>query len=164
MKKFVLLLVVGSLLLICGCTDSDEDEMVLDLNAETEEVKAVLDLYIQATETEDIELFSSINAHDSGMVNFGTEATERIVGWDSLKESMEAQFAATENSNLTVRDQVIKVHSSGQVAWFSQIIDWELVFEGQEMTMEGLRATGVLEKRNGNWIFVQMHYSVPAAG
>jgi ketosteroid isomerase-like protein len=156
-RKLIVLVVLVTSLVISGCTQNVD----IDLDAEKVKVKTLLDQYIQATETGDIELFSQICAHDDDMVNFGTEASERIVGWDGLKELMEAQFAATENSKLIVKDQVIKVHCSGEVAWFSEIIDWEMMHQDQEVKMEGLRATGVLEKRNGEWVILQTHYSVP---
>ncbi|MGD8777924.1 MAG: nuclear transport factor 2 family protein [Ignavibacteria bacterium] len=133
----------------------------VDMEIEKQNVKAVLDQFIKASETENMELLSKVYAHDPDMVVFGTEAGERIVGWDSLKAVMEKQFAATENSKFSIRDQVIKVHVSGTAAWFSELIDCEIVSEGETTNMEGLRATGVLEKRNGNWVIVQIHYSIP---
>ncbi len=93
--------------------------------------------------------------------NFGTSAGERIVGWNALKEMMQKQFETTETTNISISDQVIKLHDSGKVAWFSEIMDWEIVAGDQQVKLEGLRVTGVLEKREGNWVYVQLHYSIP---
>ena len=134
---------------------------ILDLDNEQTQVKAVLDQLIKASETEDMESLSQVYAHDDDMVIFGTDVGERLVGWDALKALMQKQFDATEDSQLNVRDEVVHVHESGRVAWFSETIDWELTVEGQTVKLEGLRATGVLEKRNDNWVIVQLHYSVP---
>ncbi len=133
----------------------------VDLEAEKVKVKIVIDQFTQVWEKEDLELFSRIMAHDADMVNFGSDAPEHFVGWEALKAAVEEMFPAFENTKIAVKDQVIKVHPSGQVAWFSQIWDWDLAVGGQPVRLEGCRFTGVLEKRNGNWVFVQFHNSVP---
>lgn len=154
MKNFILIVTVA-FLMMSACTQK------VDLETEKVKVKVVVDQLIQVLETEDVELLSKITAHDVDMVNFGTDVTERIVGWEALKELMQKQFATSETSKLSVKDQVIKVHDSGKVAWFSEIIDWDIISQGQAVKLKGLRATGVLEKRNGNWVYIQLHYSVP---
>lgn len=136
----------------------------VDLEAEKAQVKMVVDQMARAMETEDVEMISTIVAHDADMVNFGTDAAERWVGWEVLKASIEQQFAAFEEQKVSVRDQVIKVGSGGAVAWYSQIMDWSLTAGGETVNLEGMRATGVLEKRNGKWLIVQMHFSVGVAG
>ena len=65
---------------------------------------------------------------------------------------------------MAVRDQVIRVHSSGAVAWFSEVGDWAVTLAGEAVSLEGMRLTGVLEKREGSWVLVQFHASVPVAG
>jgi uncharacterized protein (TIGR02246 family) len=132
----------------------------VDLGAEKAKVKIVVDQFEQVWETEDMDLFSKIMAHDADMVNFGSDAPEHFIGWEGLKTAVEQMFPALENTKITVRDQVIKVHPSGHLAWFSQFWDWELLMGGQPARLE-YRFTGVLEKRNGNWVFVQFHNSVP---
>ena len=114
------------------------------------------------TETGDMDLFANVFAHDPDMVCFGTDADERVVGWEALKTVMQKQFAGTEESKLTVKDRVIRVHGSGEIAWFSEIIDWQMVSKGQTLQFEGLRGSGVLEKQDGNWVVIQIHYSIPA--
>ncbi len=127
-------------------------------------MKTVLDLFVKVYETEDMELAYKITAHDTDMVSFGTDAAERFVGWEQGKESLQNAFASFENTKISVKDQVVKVHQSGEVAWFSEIIDWDLLAQGQPVKLQGIRLTGVLEKRNGNWVFVQSHASVPVVG
>ena len=155
MKNYIVL-VIATFLIMSSCTQK------VDIMVEKEKVNTVLDQVIQMMETEDMDSFSKIFAHDPDMVCFGTDAGERIIGWETLKTVMQKQFAATENSKLSVKDRVIKVHDSGKVAWFSEIIDWDMVSEGQTVKLEGLRGTGVLEKQNGNWVIIQLHYSLPA--
>ena len=149
------------LLLISACTQKTEN---IDQAAEKAAVKMVLDQVQKAMTTEDMEMFSALIAHDADMVSFGTDASERWVGWDALKASMEQQFEAFDNMKMDIRDQVIKVSSAGDAAWFSEILDWGIETGGQTVNIDGARATGVLEKRNGKWLLVQMHFSVGVAG
>lgn len=155
MKNLFALFFGAAFLVMSGCTQK------VDVEAEKVKVKSVVDQFEQVWETEDMELLSRIIAHDADMVNYGSDAAEHFVGWEALKEAVEKMFPSFENTKLTVKDQVIKVHPSGNVAWFSEVWDWDLVVEGQPVRSEGQRLTGVLEKRNGNWVFVQFHNSVP---
>jgi len=158
MKSLLVFVVSVACLVMSVCVQK------VDIEAEKAKVKSVVDQFAQATDTENMELFSKIMARDADMVNFGTDAAERYVGWEPLKTAVEKQFASFDNAKITSRDQVIKVLYSGKVAWFSEILDFDVVAQGQSVRLEGIRLTGVLEKRNGNWIFMQVHNSVPVSG
>ncbi|HLF85975.1 MAG TPA: SgcJ/EcaC family oxidoreductase [Nitrospiria bacterium] len=157
MKKLVALFLGAVFLGMSGCAQK------VDIEAERAKVKAVVDQFKQVWETEDLELLSKIMAHDADIVVNGTDAAEHWVGWEPFKASVAKMFPAFENIKITVKEQSIKIHPSGNVAWFSQIWDWDLVVEGKPVRSEGQRFTGVLEKRNGNWLFVQFHNSVPVS-
>lgn len=174
-KSFQLILVFSLVFLLClvlSCKKAEKDEAeeakeaaaAVDLEAAKAAVNSVLDQFIQAYETENIELFSKIMAHDPDMVIFGTDAAERFVGYESIENSMKKQFESYEETKVTSRDRVIKVHKSGEVAWFSELWDLKGKAQGQPYALEGFRATGVLEKRNGNWVTVQWHASIPVSG
>lgn len=108
-----------------------------------------------------MDLLSKIMAHDEDMVNYGSDATEIFKGWEDFKSAVEQMLPAIENNKINVKDQIIKIHPSGEVAWFSEIWDWDLIFGGQSAQIPNQRLTGVLEKRNGSWVIVQFHNSVP---
>ena len=145
-------------LLISACSQK------VDLEVEKARVKDVVDQITGVLETEDMEQLSQITANNEDIVIFGTDADERIVGWPDLKKLMQKQFATTETKKISVRDQVIKLHDSGQVAWFSQRADWQISIQGKDFQLDGVRISGVLEKRDGRWVNVQLHYSLPVAG
>ena len=154
--KFIFLSFFGAAFLATiGCAQK------VDTEAEKTLVKSVVDQFEQVWETEDMGLFTKIMAHDADMVVYGSDAPEHWVGWEPLKESVEKMLPSFENIKITVKEQVIKVHPSGNVAWFSEVWDWDMVLEGKAVRSEDQRLTGVLEKRNGNWVFVQFHNSVP---
>ncbi len=158
MNTKVLMFVGVSILAISACTPK------VDLDAEKGKIKLVVDQFNQFWETEDMELLSRIMAHDADMVNFGSDAAEHFVGWEAMKESVEQMLPLIEDTKITVKDQVIKVHPSAQVAWFSEVWDWDLVVQSQPVHSDGQRLTGVLKKRNGSWVIVQFHNSVPVSG
>jgi ketosteroid isomerase-like protein len=152
--------------LLAGCAEPPEpaDEAPpVDLVAEKGAVKVVVDQLAQVWVDEDLDLLSRIFAHDPDMVLFGTDSAEVFVGFEPLRASLEAQFTAFD-SGIATRDQVIRVHAGGEVAWFSQLWDLEVRTPGESAIVNGMRCTGVLEKRNGAWVFVQFHGSIPVAG
>lgn len=131
---------------------------------EKAEVEAAIERFFQAMDAQDMETMSALIAHDAEMVHFGTDAAERWMGWAALKEATEEQFEALESYSTSVRDQVIKVGPSGRVAWFSQVIDARVETEHGTYRMDDARLTGVFEKRDERWVFVQSHLSIPVSG
>jgi ketosteroid isomerase-like protein len=49
---------------------------------------------------------------------------------------------------------------SGDVAWYSAMLDDQGEWDGKPTGAKDIRWTGVLEKRHGRWVVVQMHGSV----
>jgi hypothetical protein len=158
MKKVFASLLPLAALLIIFC------EKQVDIEAEKADVQTTINQFYQILETEDIQLLSQLVTHDEDAVSFGTDAAERWVGWESFKEAIQQQFDAFDSTKLNVRDQVVKVSKSGTVAWYSEIVDFQIFSQGEQINVDGLRATGVLEKRDGRWIVVQVHNSIPVSG
>lgn len=156
--KNIIAIATVVLMFVSSCTQN------VDTTAEKAQVKEQIDKMIQAMTSEDMASFSTLVAHDSDMVSFGTDSSERWVGWDALKAAVQQQFDAFSNIKMAMRDLVIHVGTGGNVAWFSGIMDWNLQVGDNPMSLKGLRFTGVMEKRAGKWLFVQMHYSVGVSG
>ena len=130
----------------------------------TSQVKAVVDLYMEAFKRGDSALFASLMAEDREMITFGTDAAERWVGKRNLIASFEKQASAFEVERIDISDQVIRLSESKTTAWFSEIADWYIRTGSDTDTIQGIRITGVLEKRSGEWKIVQFHTSAPVAG
>jgi len=162
MRVLVTSCVVAVLLASAGCAQQAAEPV--DLEAAAVEARATVDQFPVALETEDVELFSRIMAHDPDMVCFGTDASERWVGYEAVKAALEQQFEAFESVHVTVNDQVVRVGPSGDAAWFSEVSDWSVMTGGQTVELKGTRLTGALEKRDGKWVIVQFHTSVPVMG
>jgi uncharacterized protein (TIGR02246 family) len=133
-------------------------------NTAAAQVATVMDQFPKAWETKDMARVTQIMAHDPEMVLFGTDAAERLVGWVQIKSSCERQFAALEKVKVAVHDRVIKVSRGGDAAWVSELWDFDVVSGGQPANVKNMRATFVLERRQGHWLIVQGHLSVGVAG
>ena len=128
------------------------------------EVKTTVDALMGAFEAEDITKFEEIMARDPSMVTFGTDASERWVGFEAVRDSFAKQVSAFEVEKINTSNQVIKIGGEGSVAWFSQVVDWSISINGSSQSVPGIRVTGVLEKSSDGWKIVQFHTSAPVQG
>ena len=76
-----------------------------------------------------------------------------------IPEFMDPRFKAT---RFEVNELATNFSRSGDVAWYSAILDDIVEFDGKRGGSEDIRWTGVLEKRDGKWVIVQMHASLAA--
>jgi CO dehydrogenase/acetyl-CoA synthase gamma subunit (corrinoid Fe-S protein) len=162
MKQF--LLIFFSILLIAGCNNQKvRKDSSVDIEAEKEKVSLVLEKYVIANEKQDIEMVHDIWAPESDIVVFGTNSDEKLIGWDAIKAAMERQFNSFEDTYISIHDQIIHVDEMGKTAWFSEIVNYNYIYQGENMQYEGLRFTGVLKKFDNDWLIVQSHMSIPAS-
>ena len=165
MKKSLVILPMVIFITLCvSCRCQQEAAAPVDLAKEEAAARATVSQLWQSWETGDIDLVSELIAHDPDIVIFGTDAAERWVGYDEIRTAMEQQFAAMENVHPSVHDEVFTIHPSGDVAWCSSVADVSGVSMGEDFEIAGLRFTAVLEKRDGTWVIVQAHFSVPVEG
>lgn len=148
------------LILIAGGMMSCQRPPQVDIEAEKQSVIAVMEKINTAWETESLETFSQVVAHDESMVNFGSDVADRWVGWEGLKKGLEQQFEVFSNTQVTPRHMDIELAKTGQLAWLAQAMGVKTEFLGNPVELEA-RITAVFEKRNDQWLMVQFHYSVP---
>lgn len=171
-KSFIQFTIILLVMLLCftfGCQQQVEEGITeevaappVDIEAEKANVKSVLEQYVEAWKAEDIEMFVKIFATNEDMVMFTSESATLFVGWASWKEMFESYFEPIEFIDISFKDEVIKVHDSGKVAWITGMEDSTFIYQGQENSAKGMRVTWILEKRNGNWVIVHAHWSLPA--
>ena len=154
-RSFILLLILG-LLLITSCQSK------VNLDEEKEQVKAVLDNYITSIETENMELYAKVMAHDSDMVNYGTSEAP-IIGWESLKKLIETQNQALSQTKITVSDLAIHSPDTGKFAYATCLWNFKAMMGDKPLELP-VRCTWILEKRGNGWVIVHFHKSVAAAG
>jgi ketosteroid isomerase-like protein len=109
--------------------------------------------------TKDRPLLERIMAHDPALFIFNPDS-KSVIGWDAFVKGfdvwMDPRFKAT---SLDVRDLRVSFSPSGEVAWYSAILDDLGEWDGKPVGWKDTRWTGVLEKRGGAWVIVQMHFS-----
>jgi len=74
---------------------------------------------------------------------------------------MDPRFKAT---RFDVRDLRVTFSRSGDVAWWSAILDDMGEWDGRPVGWKDTRWTGVVEQRDGSWVITQMHFSGAAGG
>ena len=143
---------------------STGDAVSMDRVAELAEVKDVIDRFGRMWEDENMEEFATVVSQDADIVIIGTDEAENWIGYAAYRDARKRQFESFDNVEFNVYDQRITLSSSGNVAWFSQKFDLLVIAQGTPVSLEGIRLTGVLEKRRGYWQIVQLHNSVPVLG
>jgi ketosteroid isomerase-like protein len=127
---------------------------------EKAEIARAIDASIGWAMTKDRPLLESVIAHGPDLFIFHPGADDTVVGWDAFVPNfdfwMNPAFRAT---RYEVRDLRINLSRSGDVAWWSAILDDCGEWQGKPGCWKDTRWTGVLEKRDGRWQIVQMHFS-----
>ncbi|MCP4573985.1 MAG: hypothetical protein GY838_16620 [bacterium] len=113
--------------------------------------------------TKDRALLESIIAHDEDYFSFHPDGLEGTRGYAQFEQGfriwMDDRFETTITA---VRDFRCTFSRSGDVAWFSTVVDDCYTWGGQPGCWKDTRWTGVLEKRDGDWVITQMHFSFAA--
>jgi len=112
--------------------------------------------------TKDRALAERTMAHDADLFIFNPTSTATI-GWAELVKNfdfwMDPRFKAV---RCDIRELRLNFSRSGDVAWWSAILDDLAEWDGKPTGWRDTRWTGVLEKRDGAWVIVQMHFSFAA--
>jgi ketosteroid isomerase-like protein len=151
----------------CGCGDPTPPAEVRTMTKTkpTDEkaiiAKVIRDNIMWAL-TKDVEMQKDTMAHDEDLFIIWTGSTHITSGWKEHEKSFETwldpRFKAVRTE---VRDLQIHLSRSGDVAWFFANLDDVVSWDGKVSRFgEGLRWTGVLEKRDGRWVIVQLHASL----
>ncbi|MBC8489373.1 MAG: nuclear transport factor 2 family protein [Bacteroidetes bacterium] len=162
MKKIIVIILLSVIVVSCNNLDK-QSKASFDPEQEMENIALVLEKYVIANERQEIELVKEIWAPDTDIVVIGTNSDEKLIGWDQIKDALQRQFNTFEETYISVRDQVIEINETGNTAWFSEILNYNYIYQDEARQYEGLRFTGVLEKRNGDWYIVQSHMSIPGS-
>ncbi|RPI02363.1 MAG: hypothetical protein EHM72_04360 [Calditrichaeota bacterium] len=142
-----------------GLMSCHHEEHAFNIETENQLVEKAIHNSIGWAKNKDINLLYSVIANDTNYIEVDPE--DRIVrGFQDFKTSesfwMNDDFKAI---RYEIRDLKITFSNSGNVAWFFCMLDDINEWKGQPANWENTRWTGVLEKREGHWIIVQMHFS-----
>lgn len=111
--------------------------------------------------TKDRALQESAMAHDDDLFIFWTGSEITVAGWTQYVKLFDTWMDPKFKATLTeIRDLRIHMSRSGDVAWYSAMLDDLGEWDGKPTGARNIRWTGVLEKRKGKWVIVQEHGSL----
>ena len=152
----------SSLVLIClfyallSCNRADNP---FNIEVEKQLVEKAINNSIGWAKTKDLNLLYSVIANDTNYMEIHPN-NKVVKGFQDFTKAekfwMNPDFKAI---RYEIKDLKINFSKSGDVAWFFCMLNDINEWKGQPASWENTRWTGVLEKRNSNWIIVQMHFS-----
>lgn len=143
---------------LISCINLDK-ELVIEQKSEMAIISNTIHSAISWAKNKDFSVSNRIIANDSDYLE--VDPDNRIVrGFKEFKKNEEF-FADTNFKAIRyeIRDMKISISQSGTVAWYYCVLDDINEWKGQPACWMNTRWTGVLEKRDGKWIIVQMHFS-----
>lgn len=134
-----------------------------NLAAEKVEISKVIHNSIGWAATKDKKLVFSCFADDPDLFWFSPRDDGTVHGFRMFADQTENFFMLDDFKAIRyeIRDLHINLSRSGDVAWFWARLDDFNTWKGQPANWEDVRWTGVLERRDGRWMIVQMHFSSP---
>ncbi|HEY9075253.1 MAG TPA: nuclear transport factor 2 family protein [Anaerolineaceae bacterium] len=130
---------------------------------ERREVEKIIHDLIGWALTKDLDRLFSIVAQDEDFFIYHPDSSSTIIGFNAFKRLservwMKDSFKAT---GYTIKDLRLNFAGEGNAAWFSCLLDDHAEWNGEPGGWDNCRWTGTLEKRQGKWVTVQMHFSFP---
>ena len=123
-------------------------------------VQATLQQWKDAYIQRNLDSALAVIAPDEDVVGIGTGPDEWRVGPEQFRAQIERDFAQSEA--LSVDYEPLVVSEADPVAWVAGRASVQARVDGQDLTLTG-RFTAVLEQRDGKWLLMQTHFSLPAA-
>jgi ketosteroid isomerase-like protein len=123
------------------------------------EVVSVLKGMFEAYKKRDLQGMLACMASDPDVVVIGSGEDERAIGPAEFGKSASRDWAQSESASVAFKD----AHASmaGSVAWFDADVAFQFTIAKEKTNLPG-RLTGVLEKKSGKWLIMQLHFSLPA--
>ena len=115
---------------------------------------------VRANAEKDLPAMSKLMAHDADITSY-TIGGRKYVGWPDLERDIKEEFAKVAALDLPISE--LKVWSKGDIGWYTMELDYVRVLgqgPDQERAVLPLRETGVLERRNGQWVLLSWHESL----
>jgi len=161
LTKHLLLIVLSlTIIIVGGCKTMNTKP---DLTAEKSAITKVIHNNIGWAANKNKDLLFSTVAQDPELFWFSPRDDGTVKGFASFVDVTDGFFMLDDFKAVRyeIKDLKINISRSGDVAWYHARLDDYNTWKGQPANWEDVRWTGVLEKRDGNWVIVQMHFSAP---
>jgi ketosteroid isomerase-like protein len=132
-----------------------------NVTAEKAEISKIIHNSIGWAATKDKELVFGCFADDPELFWFSPSDDGTVYGYKTFVDLTNSFFMKDDFKAVgyEIRELQINMSRSGDVAWYHARLDDFNEWKGQPANWEDVRWTGVLEKRDGRWVIVQMHFS-----
>jgi ketosteroid isomerase-like protein len=128
-------------------------------DAKTEaEVMTTLNRFVKAYQDKDLGGILKLFAPDPDVTFYGNGEDEKSIGIAGIREQAEHDWSLPTSVSLEIKWSLVS--AAGSVAWLAADLEIHAGVEGMEMRLPA-RLTAVLEKRAGEWLFMQWHSSLP---
>jgi len=121
--------------------------------------ESVIRQAVLANERRDLEGMAQFFLKDPDIASYGIGGL-KFVGWNDLAQTLRSEFQSVARLEIVIKD--LKIWTREHVAWFAMELNYTRVLPSPtgetRMKME-LRETGVLEKRDGQWLLHSWHES-----
>lgn len=134
------------------------------LAAEERTAEAAVRALVQANAEKDMRTLSRMMAHDADITSYSIGG-RKYVGWSRLEQDFQEEFASAATIEIPIRE--LKVWTKGDVAWYVMELDYIRTVQAgndAQRALLPLRETGVLERRDGQWVLLSWHESFRNAG
>lgn len=119
--------------------------------------KQAVQTYFDALTTGDANKLIGLMSKAEHYVKIGTDKDEIIHGGVNAPAYYQHHVASTQD--FTIQIDHIDVQERDTLAYFCTLQTWQLKWQGTSEILN-MRLTGVLEKENNHWKFVQIHASL----
>jgi ketosteroid isomerase-like protein len=131
-------------------------------DVEAAAVAEAIHAYIRAVETEDLDAYARIMAHDPDLTWYGSMPGQ-IVGWGEVEAVIGGMFEALADIQIGQTDLRIHFSPDRHLAWATCLWDFRAKM-GDQPVVEPTRCTWVLERRDAGWVIVHWHKSIGVPG
>ncbi len=122
-------------------------------------INELLDRLAEAMAAKNVDAYMKLFTTNANILTIGPEEDAMNIGPIQLKQHMEATFKEAESISLKYGWTSIK--ANGPVAWVASHVTYNIKKIGRQEVSLSTRLTGVLEKENDKWLWIQFHFSVP---
>jgi ketosteroid isomerase-like protein len=153
MTRFVYL-TLWSLFFIIGVTSA-----AFAVASEQTDPETAIRTMVRANAEKDMSTLSRLMAHDADITSYSVGG-RKYIGWPEFEREMQDEFINVQKLEIPILE--LKIWTKGELAWFAMELDYiRYVGEGpeQKRTVLPLRETGVLERRDGQWVLLSFHES-----
>lgn len=155
MKKSLLIVLLLSLALVPPCLAKGSKEGGAKIMTE---IQAVIEQHNKALNAQDIKGLMTSYSSDPNNILIGTGPGESYLGDEAIGGAYNQIFSKFEANALSFKYDWIAAGNKGNVAWFAVTTTMENTI-GQEKKERAFNMTGTLQKENGKWRILCMHFS-----